>query len=84
VAAEWQRILTTPDLELYNGYRIEYQARETSSTGIVRVTANVTAQSIPVGQPPQRFSAEARDQADARQSARTQATHWIDRLAPAY
>jgi len=48
--------------------------------GIVRVTANVTEQSMPVGHPPQRFSAEARDQADARRPTHTQATHWIDSL----
>jgi hypothetical protein len=69
------------DVELYRGYRIEYQARQTS--GIVRVTANVTVQPAPVGQPPQRFSAEARDPADARRSARAQATHWIDGVATA-
>jgi hypothetical protein len=71
-------VLTTVDIELYKGYRIEYQVREMS--GIVRVTANVTEQSMPVGHPPQRFSAEARDQADARRPTRTQATHWIDSL----
>jgi hypothetical protein len=76
---EWQRLLTAADVELYKGYRIEYQVRE-KTLGIVRVTANVTEESMPVGQPPQRFSAEARDQADARRPARTQATHWIDSL----
>jgi len=76
---EWQPGLTAPDVELYKGYRIEYQARE-KTLGIVRVTANVTEQSMPAGQPPQRFSAEARDRADARRPARTQATHWIDSL----
>ena len=78
MAAEWQQILTIADVELYKGYRIEYQVREMS--GIVRVTANVTEPSMPVGHPPQRFSAEARDQADARRPTRTQATHWIDSL----
>jgi hypothetical protein len=71
----------TSDVELYRGYRIEYQARETAR--IVRVTANVTLQPAPVGQLPQRFSAEARDQADARRSARAQATRWIDGVATA-
>jgi hypothetical protein len=71
----------TSDVELFRGYRIEYQARETS--GIVRVTANVTAQPTPLGQAPQRFSVEARDQADAQRLARTQATHWIDGVATA-
>jgi hypothetical protein len=47
------------------------------------VTANVTAQPLPVGQRPQRFAAEARDPADARISARGQATYWIDKVAPA-
>lgn len=69
------------DIEIYNGYRIEYQARD--AAGIVRVTANVTAQPMPVGQRPQRFAAEARDQADARRSVREQAMHWIDNIAGA-
>ena len=69
------------DVELYRGYRIEYQVR--GASGIVRVIANVTAQPAPVGQPPQRFTAEARDHADARRSARAQATQWIDGVTTA-
>ena len=69
------------DVEVYKGYQIEYQALKL--LGIVRVTANVTAQPLPVGQQPQRFAAEARDPADARISARGQATYWIDKVAPA-
>ena len=70
------------DVEVYKGYQIEYQARE--AAGIVRVTANVTAQPLPAGRRPQRFAAEARDPADARISARGQATFWIDNVAPVY
>jgi hypothetical protein len=69
------------DVEVYKGYQIEYQTRE--AAGIVRVIANVTAQPLPVGRRPQRFAAEARDPADARISARGQATYWIDNVAPA-
>jgi hypothetical protein len=76
-----KRDTTSDDVEIYNGYRIEYQARE--AAGIVRVTANVTAQPLPVGRRPQQFAAEARNLADARISARGQATYWIDHVAPA-
>lgn len=69
------------DVELYKGYRIEYQVRE--AAGIVRVIANVTAQPLPAGRRPQQFAAEARDPADARISVRGQATYWIDNVAPA-
>jgi hypothetical protein len=69
------------DVEVYKGYQIAYQTRE--GAGIVRVTAYVTAQPLPVGRRPQRFAAEARDPVDARISARGQATYWIDNVAPA-
>ena len=70
------------DVEDYKGYRIEYEVRH--AAGIVRVTASVTAQPPSLGRRPQRFAAEARDPGDARSSARGQATHWIDNVAPAY
>jgi hypothetical protein len=69
------------DVEVYKGYQIAYQTRK--GAGIVRVTAYVTAQPLPVGRRPQRFAAEARDPVDARISARGQATYWIDNVAPA-
>jgi hypothetical protein len=37
------------DVEVYKGYQIAYQTRK--GAGIVRVTAYVTAQPLPVGQP---------------------------------
>jgi hypothetical protein len=72
----------TSDVELYRDYRIEYLVREVA--GIVRVTALVTGGLMPGGQPPHRFAAEARDEGDARRSARGQAVHWIDNVAPAH